>query len=450
MTAVQSFGIGYSMTMLCISIAIVIVLCICFKIHAFVSLTAASLFLALTHNMELAKIVVAFEGGLGKTLGFLAPILALGAILGKLMEVSGAAERLARTLINILGQSKAHWAMMVVGYICGIPVFLQVGIILLTPLMFSIVKESKLPLIQVGMALVVALTTVHCIVPPHPAAMAIAKELNADVGKVIIYGLVLVVPGAIIGGPIFAKYISKNINVPLPEGSVTTVISKDGRDLPNFGGTLLLTLLPLILMIGKTVVEFSSSKDAAYMPLVEFLGHPVIALFISAVASLIFLGVKRGFTSIELSGFCDKSLLPMVSILLVIGAAGSFNKVIMDSGMGNVLKDVLVTLNMHPVIMAWLIASIMRFALGSATVAMMTAAGFISPVLAVHPVDPALMCISIGAGAIGWSHVTDSGFWFFREFLNMSVKDMYLSFTLSGCIVSIITAIFCYLASFVI
>ena len=138
--------------------------------------------------------------------------------------------------------------------------------------------------------------------------MAIAKELNADVGKVIIYGLVLVVPGAIIGGPIFAKYISKNINVPLPEGSVTTVISKDGRDLPNFGGTLLLTLLPLILMIGKTVVEFSSSKDAAYMPLVEFLGHPVIALFISAVASLIFLGVKRGFTSIELSGFCDKSL----------------------------------------------------------------------------------------------------------------------------------------------
>ena len=450
MTAVQSFGIGYSMTMLCISIAIVIVLCICFKIHAFVSLTAASLFLALTHNMELAKIVVAFEGGLGKTLGFLAPILALGAILGKLMEVSGAAERLARTLINVLGQSKAHWAMMVVGYICGIPVFLQVGIILLTPLMFSIVKESKLPLIQVGMALVVALTTVHGIVPPHPAAMAIAKELNADVGKVILYGLVLVVPGAIIGGPIFAKYISKNINVPLPEGAVTTVVSKDGRDLPNFGGTLLLTLLPLILMIGKTVVEFSSSKDAAYMPVVEFLGHPVIALFISAVASLIFLGVKRGFTSIELSGFCDKSLLPMVSILLVIGAAGSFNKVIMDSGMGNVLKDVLVTLNMHPVIMAWLIASIMRFALGSATVAMMTAAGFISPVLAVHPVDPALMCISIGAGAIGWSHVTDSGFWFFREFLNMSVKDMYLSFTLSGCIVSIITAIFCYLASFVI
>ena len=160
--------------------------------------------------------------------------------------------------------------------------------------------------------------------------------------------------------------------------------------------------------------------------------------------------MKRGFSSIELSGFCDKSLLPMVSILLVIGAAGSFNKVIMDSGMGNVLKDVLVTLNMHPVIMAWLIASIMRFALGSATVAMMTAAGFISPVLAVHPVDPALMCISIGAGAIGWSHVTDSGFWFFREFLNMSVKDMYMSFTLSGCIVSIITAIFCYLASFVI
>ena len=443
-------GTTGALIILGVTIVGIVVLCVRYRVHAFLALIAACAFLGIASGMPLGAIGSSIEKGMGNTLGFLAPILALGAFMGKMLEVSGGAQRLAKSLIGVFGQTKAYWAMLIIGYICGIPVFAQVGMVLLMPLAFSISKESKLSILLVALSLYTGLLVVHCVVPPHPAAMAIAKELNADVGKVILYGLVLVVPGAIIGGPIFAKYISKNIIVPLPEGAVTTVISKDGRDLPNFGGTLLLTLLPLILMIGKTVVEFSSSKDAPYMPLVEFLGHPVIALFISAVASLIFLGVKRGFSSVELSGFCDKSLLPMVSILLVIGAAGSFNKVIMDSGMGNVLKDVLVTLNMHPVIMAWLIASIMRFALGSATVAMMTAAGFISPVLAVHPVDPALMCISIGAGAIGWSHVTDSGFWFFREFLNMSVKDMYLSFTLSGCIVSVITAIFCYLASFVI
>ena len=287
MGTAQAFGIGYSMTMLAIAIAIVIVLCIWFKIHAFVSLTTASLFLALTHNMELAKIVVAFEGGLGKTLGFLAPILALGAILGKLMEVSGAAERLARTLIRILGQSRAHWAMMIVGYVCGIPVFLQVGIILLTPLMFSIVKESKLPLIQVGMALVVALTTVHCIVPPHPAAMAVTDLLKADVGKVIFFGLIVGLPAACVAGPMYGKFIAKRLPaVPLTGAYAGTEPRKES-ELPPFGRTLFVVLLPLLLMIAKTVVELSIDKQnpPSYMSYVNFIGTPMIALFISAIVA---------------------------------------------------------------------------------------------------------------------------------------------------------------------
>ncbi|WP_294447256.1 gluconate:H+ symporter [uncultured Mailhella sp.] len=439
-------GTTGALIILAITIVGIVLLCVRFKVHAFLALTAACIFLGLASGMPLGDIGGSIEKGMGGTLGFLAPILALGAFMGKMLEVSGGASRLAHSFISLFGQTKAYWAMLIIGYICGIPVFAQVGMVLLMPLAFSISKEAKLSILLVALSLYTGLLVVHCVVPPHPAAMAVANDLHADVGRVFLYGLVFVIPGAIIGGPLFARQISKAIHVPLPANAQE---ARQDRPLPSFGCTLFLTLLPLILMIGKTIVEVSSSKDAAYLPLVEFLGHPVIALFISAVASILFLGVKRGFTSDELSDFCSKSLLPMVSILLVIGAAGSFNKVIMDCGMGDVLKKVLISINMHPVIMAWLIASILRFALGSATVAMMTSAGFITPVLTVHPVDPALMCIAIGAGAIGWSHVTDSGFWFFREFLNMSVKDMYLSFTLSGCIVSIITVIICYFASFI-
>lgn len=441
MTAVQSFGIGYSMTMLCISIAIVIVLCICFKIHAFVSLTAASLFLALTHNMELAKIVVAFEGGLGKTLGFLAPILALGAILGKLMEVSGAAERLARTLINILGQSKAHWAMMVVGYICGIPVFLQVGIILLTPLMFSIVKESKLPLIQVGMALVVALTTVHCIVPPHPAAMAVTDLLKADVGKVIFFGLLVGLPAASIAGPIYGKFIAKRLPaVPLTGVYANTEPRKES-ELPPFGSSLFVMLLPLLLMIAKTVVELTIDKQhpPVYMPYVNFVGTPMIALFISAVVAYIVFGLKRGFNWDQLGRFSEQGMAPLASIMLVIGAAGALNQIITDSGVGIVLKQVLTSIQISPLILAWIIAIALRFALGSATVSMMTAAGLILPVLSSNPgIDPALMAIVIGAGATGASHVTDSGFWFVKESLGIPMGSMYATYTAGTTIASVL------------
>lgn len=442
-------GTTYALSILAVAIVGIVIMCVRFKIHAFLALITACLFLGLATGMPLGSIGASIEKGMGGTLGFLAPILALGAFMGKMMEASGGAERLAKTLIRFLGATKAHWAMLIIGYICGIPVFAQVGMVLLMPIAFSIAKESKIPILQISLALYAGLVTVHCILPPHPAAMAITNTLNADVGTVIIYGLILGLPAAAIGGPIYGKFIAKKIQAAVPEALAGKSISHSENQLPSFAGTLLIILLPLILMIVKTIVDLGGGKDAAYMPFVTFIGHPIVALFISAVCALLFLGVGRGFKADELGKFCEVSLLPMASILLVIGAAGGFNKVIMDCGMGDILKSVLTSIDMHPIIMAWIIASIMRFALGSATVAMMTAAGFITPVLAIHPVDPALMCIAIGAGAIGFSHVTDSGFWFFREYLGLSVKDMYTSYTLSTCIISVIVLILCYLASFI-
>ncbi len=433
-------SVGFSMTMLTVSICLVVLMCIYFKIHAFWSLMTACLFLAVTQGMPLPKIVTSFETGLGNTLGFLAPILALGAILGKMMEISGGAERLARRLIDILGKSRAHWAMLIVGYVCGIPVFFQVGIVLLIALMFSVVRESKLPVIQVALSMIMGLITVHCIVPPHPAAMAIAGNLNADVGKVVVYGLIVGAPAAALAGPVYGKFIAKYFPIEI-SGAYANAKPRPDSELPPFGRTLFVILLPLLLMITKTIFEFmiDRANPPSYMVYVNFIGTPMIALFISSAVGYVLLGLNRGFSWDQLGKASESAMAPMASILLVIGAAGSFNKIILDSGVGKALEVVLTGINISPLIMAWLIALIMRFALGSATVAMMAAAGFILPVLALHPgLDPALVAIAIGCGAIGGSHVTDSGFWFVKESCGIPMSAMYATYSVATCIASVL------------
>lgn len=420
------------------AILFIIVLSIRFHIHAFISLLGACFLIAFATGMPLVNIGKSIEAGMGSTLGFLAPILALGAIIGKMMEISGGAERLSRTLINAMGKSKAAWAMMIVAYICGIPVFLQVGIVLLTPILFCVVLESKQPLVQVALSMLAALTVVHCVIPPHPAAMAIALSLKADVGKVIFYGLLVGLPATAIAGPIFGKLISKKNDLTPPE-QYSQVEPTPDEKLPPFGITLFTILLPLLLMIGKTIIELVGDKNASYMPVVNFIGSPVTALFIAAILSYYVMGWKRGHTLTDLAKRTESAMGPMATIILVIGAAGAFNRVILDSGIGDVLKQVLTTIQISPLIMAWFIAIVMRFAIGSATVAMMTSAGFIMPVLAVYPnLDPALVAVAIGAGAIGASHVTDPGFWFVKEALGIPMNRMFGIYTASTTIASIV------------
>ena len=426
------------LSVLGIAIFIIIILSVKFKIHAFISLLGACFFIAFATGMPLAQIGKSIEAGMGGTLGFLAPILALGAIIGKMMEISGGAEKLSRTLINLIGKNRAAWAMMIVAYICGIPVFLQVGIVLLTPILFCVVKESGQPLIKVALAMVTALTVVHCIVPPHPAAMAIALALNADIGKVIFYGLLVGLPATAIAGPLFGHLTAKHNAIEVPEQYACIEPTPDEK-LPAFGITVFTIMLPLLMMIGKTVIELFSAKDAAYMPLVNFLGSPITALFLAAILSYYVMGIKRGHTLSQLAKYTEGAMGPMATIILVIGAAGAFNRVILDSGIGEILKQVLTTIQISPLIMAWVIAIIMRFAIGSATVAMMTSAGFITPVLAAYPsLDPALVAIAIGAGAIGASHVTDPGFWFVKEALGIPMQKMFSIYTASTTIAALV------------
>ncbi len=426
------------LSVLVLAILLIIFLILKVRLHAFVSLIIACIFVGFAMGMPLAKIGTSIEAGVGGTLGFLATVLGLGTILGKMLEVSGGAERLARTLINALGKQRAHWAMMVVGFIAGIPVFFQVGFVLLIPLVLSVAMETGMSVAMIGLPLVIALQTVHSIVPPHPAAMAIAIQLGADVGKVIIYGLFIGIPGAIIAGPIFVNYLPKLSDAKSPIHLAKTERMRD-ENLPSFGITLFTILLPLLIMVFKTIMELNLPKDAAIMPWVNFLGNPITALLISALFAYWTLGLARGFNMKQNLAFTDQCFGPVAGILLIIGAGGAFNRVLIDSGLGIGLGKVLTGLDLNPLVMAWIVALIIRASVGSATVAMMTSAGIIMPVLGSYPgLDPALVCIAIGTGAMGLSHVNDSGFWIVKEYFGFNLLDMFKSYTVAITLASII------------
>lgn len=426
------------MLVLFLAIALIVFLIMKVRLHAFVTLIVACMLVGFCTGMPLAKIGASIEAGMGGTLGFLATILGLGTILGKMLEVSHGAERLARTMIEALGKQRAGWAMMIVGFIAGIPVFFQVGFVLLIPLVFSVAIEAGLSMVAIGIPTAVSLITVHCILPPHPAAMAIAGSLKADVGRVILYGMVVGFPAAIVAGPLWAKLIGSKYKFSLPDYHKTTE-RVSTEEIPSFGITLFTVMLPLLIMVAKTIIELNAPKDAPYMSAVNFIGNPITALLISAFVAYYTLGLARGFNMKQILSFTDQCFGPVAGILLVIGGGGAFNRVLIDSGLGTELAKVLTGLSMNPLVLAWLVAVIMRFSVGSATVAMMTAVGIVMPVLKAYPgLDPALIAAAVGAGAISFSHVNDSGFWIVKEFLGLTVVDTLKIYTSATCIAAVV------------
>jgi GntP family gluconate:H+ symporter/D-serine transporter len=421
------------------AILLIVFLIVKVRVHAFLALTAASFVVGIGSGMPLAQLVTSYEKGVGGTLGFLATIIGLGGILGKMLEESGGAERIAQTLLSALGKERASWAMMLVGFIAGIPVFFEVGFVLLIPLIYVVAKETKINLLYLGVPLAVSLMAVHCMLPPHPAAMAITGMLGADVGKVIVYGLIVALPTAIIAGPLWVKLVCKS-EAPATQEAFLDEHCDDSmtRDLPSLGLTLLTILLPLLLMVGKSLAA-GQPHDSGVFSVISFLGTPLIALSIAVVFAYWALGLRRGLSMPDLLAHTQKSFPPLASILLIIGAGGAFNGILVDSGVGNVLADTLTQLHMNPIVLAWLVAGLMHFAVGSATVAMISAAGMVMPMLSAHPtVSKEIICIAIGAGAIGWTHVTDSAFWVVKEYLGVSLAEALKKFTLATVLASLV------------
>jgi GntP family gluconate:H+ symporter/D-serine transporter len=431
----------FSLLVLGTAILLIVVMISKLKVHPFLALMAASLVVGVGTGMAPTAIVAAFEKGMGSTLGFLAGIIGLGSILGKLLEESGGARRIATTLLNRLGERNASWAMMLVGFIAGIPVFFEVGFVLLIPLIYVVARQTRISMLYLGVPLATSLMVVHCILPPHPAATAITGMLNADIGTVILYGLIVGLPTAIIAGPVWVRLTCSREAGESQQAflSARTVAQAEEQAMPAFGITLTTVLLPLVLMVGKTLAVTVLDKGSALYEWVAFLGSPLIALTLSVVFAYWALGLRRGLDMAHLLSLTQRCFPPLAGILLIIGAGGAFNDMLVGSGIGKALADVLNQTQLNPIILAWLIAGIMHFAVGSATVAMISAAGMVMPILGQHPeYNREILVIAIGAGAIGWTHITDSAFWVVKEYLGLSLSDALKKFTAATVLASVV------------
>ena len=426
------------------AVVALIVLIARFKLHPFVVLIAVSLGMGIAAGMPFGSVVKAFQDGVGGVLGFIAIVVGLGTMLGKLMAESGGAMRIATTLITLFGERRVHWAIMVVAFIVGIPVFFQVGFVLLIPLVFTIARRTGMSLVKIGIPLVAGLSVVHGMVPPHPAAMLAVGAYKADVGRTILYALLVGLPTAALAGPIFASWIAPRIALPAENPIAAQFAGNAGdaggvsRDMPGFGISLFTVLLPVILMLCASTADVALDPASTLRSGLDFVGSPIVSLLLALLFSFWSLGYRQHFTREQILKFANDCLGPTATILLVIGAGGGFNRVLLESGVGNAIADLALGSHASPLLLAWTVAALIRVATGSATVAMTTAAGIVAPIAVAAPgTPPELLVLATGAGSLVLSHVNDSGFWLIKEFFNMTVPQTLKTWTVAETIIGV-------------
>ncbi|MFD0825390.1 GntT/GntP/DsdX family permease [Neobacillus sp. M.A.Huq-85] len=425
-----------SLLLTLLAIIIVIIGVSVFKWHAFISLTVATLFLAIFSGLSMDKIVSGIETGVGGALGHLVGILALGTILGKMMAESGAGVQVANFFVNKFGVKKLPWAMMLAGFIIGIPVFFEVGILIVLPLVISIHKTSKQNILLIALPAIAGLSIVHGLVPPHPGAIAAISIYNANMGKVLLYSLLIAIPSVVIAGPLFAKWVHKRV---IPENEPELIkINMASQKLPSTGLSFFIILLPVILMIFSAVAPYIGLPGGITKFFI-FIGSPLIALLIACFAAFYFLGIRQGIDKNGIKKFTEECFLPVGSIIAIIGAGGGFKQILIDSGVGATIGDMSQNIHLSPLVLAFMIAGLIRIATGSATVALTTAAGIVAPIVQhMSGVNMELLVIVTGAGSLMFSHVNDAGFWMVKEYLGLSVKETFKTWTVLETILSFV------------
>ncbi|MAF01193.1 GntP family permease [Herbaspirillum huttiense] len=428
-----------------VAVIALIVLIAKFKMNPFIVLIVVSLVLGLAVGMPMGNIVKAFETGVGNALGHIALVVGLGTMLGKMMAESGGAERIANTMIKAFGEKNVHWAMMTVAFIVGLPVFFEVGFVLLVPIAFNVAKRTGTNMVLVGIPMVAGLSVVHGLIPPHPAALLAVTAYSADIGRTILYALIVGIPTAIIAGPIFGKLISKVV-IPNPDNPLISQFvdeSKKDRELPGFGITLFTILLPVALMlIGSWADLFFAPKTFAN-DFLRLIGNSVIALLIATLVSFWTFGRARGFGADQILKFTNECLAPIAGITLVVGAGAGFGRILMDGGVSKAIVGIATDAHLSPLILGWFVAALIRVATGSATVAMTTACGIVAPIVStVGGVRPELMVLATGAGSLILSHVNDGGFWLVKEYFNMTVPQTFKTWTVMETLVSVLALLF--------
>ena len=428
-----------------IAIAVLILMIARYKVYPFLVLIIVSLLLGLAVGMPMDKIVKSFETGNGNTLGHIAVVVGLGTMLGKMMAESGGAERIATTLINWFGVKNIHWAMMFVAIIVGLPVFFEVGFVLLIPIAFNVAKRTGKSLLLIGLPMVAGLSVVHGLIPPHPAALLAVQAYGADIGKTIAYGLIVGIPTAIVAGPLFAllihRYVKLPENNPLAAQFVESHVEGAAkRELPGFPVTLFTILLPVILMLVGSWADLMFAPKSLPNNLLRFAGTSDVALLIAVLVSFWTFGANRGFNRDQIQKFCGECLAPIAGITLIVGAGGGFGGVLRDSGISSQIVATASHANLSPLLLGWFVAALIRLATGSATVAMTTACGIVAPIAAASGLQmkPELLVLATGSGSLIFSHVNDGGFWLIKEYFGMTVGQTFKTWSLCETIISVL------------
>jgi Gnt-I system high-affinity gluconate transporter len=425
-----------SIVLVILGILLLLLLIIVFNYNAFIAFIIVSIFVGIAEGMPAGKVVSSIQQGIGETLGSLVLILGFGAMLGKMVADSGAAQRISSKLIALFGVKKIQWAMVLTGFMVGIPMFYNVGFVVLIPLVFTVATASGLPLLYVGIPILASLSVTHGFLPPHPSPTAIALMFGADIGKTMGYGMLVSIPAIVIAGPLFARTLTKIKASPIKE-FVSPKILNDA-EMPGIWSSVLVTLMPVILIGMFSISTLLLPEGDKVRSLLGFIGDPVIAMLVSLLAAVYLLGIGRGKKMPEIMESLGHSIGSITMVILIIAGAGGFKQVLVNSGVSDDIAKLLTMSNMSPLLLAWLIAALLRICIGSATVAGLTTAGILIPLATNGTVNKELMVLAIGAGSLMLSHINDSGFWMYKEYFNLSVKDTFKTWTVMETLVSTI------------
>lgn len=405
------------------------------KVNAFIAFLLVSILAGILLGIPLSGITKSLQKGVGDILGSLIMVIVFGAMLGKLVAASGAAQKIASVMMKIFGRKYIQWGLMTTGFIIGIPLFYNVGFVLMVPLIFSVVYKYKLPAVYLGLPMLAALSVTHGFLPPHPSPAALVLQFHANMGMTMLYGILLAIPAIVIAGPLYARTLKDIVAVPLK-----TFQSDDLPEdqLPTARNSFISALLPVIVMALTTVGVLLFKDYSAVTSLAVFLAEPSIVMLLTLCVTTFTLGIKMGKSMKQVMSIYGEAVKDIAMILLIIAGSGALKQILSDSGVSVEIGNVLAGWSIEPLFLGWLIAAVIRVCLGSATVAGLTAAGIIAPLMVNSNVNPELMVLSIGAGSLMFSHVNDPGFWMFKEYFNLSIKETVRSWSVMETLVAVI------------
>ncbi|GGL02216.1 gluconate:H+ symporter, GntP family protein [Sphaerisporangium melleum] len=421
-----------------VGIALIVVLITRFKLHPFLSLTLGSLAVGAVAGLPMTEVIGSFTTGFGSTAAGVGTLIALGAMFGRLLADSGGAGQIVDTIVGRSSARSLPWAMAAVGAIIGLPMFFEIGLVLLMPVIFLVSRRSGLSLVKIGIPALAGLSVMHGLVPPHPGPLAAIDALKADLGLTLVLGVLVALPTVAVAGPLLARYAARWVQVPAPELYDSEPGEPDARR-PSFARTVATVLLPVVLMMGKAVADLVAAEGALARSVLDFLGTPLVALLIAVIVAIFTLGRGGAMDRKAITASLENSLPPIAGILLIVAAGGGFKQTLVDSGIGKLVADWVQSSGLSVLLLAWLVAVLIRLATGSATVATVTASGILAPLVpALGTGETSLLVLAIGAGSLFFSHVNDAGFWLVKEYFGLSVGQNIKTWSVMETVISVV------------